>query len=220
MADVAEEEHRALEDDGYLRLRGVLTPKELRDVRLAIPDAKPTGLDDPRLDCLWQHPRVLALVETVLGPDFHLQGFDRRTALIEGRPGRTCATKLHTDWYRGAEQTFYQCVVIFPLDPFRVNNGATRVVPASHRWTAEEWHRFDEDATHPDEVRLLGEPGDAFIMNAHLLHGGGMSLNGSPRKSIFAFYVRNDAPHYNVLPFAISGELRSRLSPEANRLLL
>lgn len=219
-ASVIAQVDQGLYEAGYAHLPGLLTSKELADVRAALPpDAKPTGLDDPRLDCLWQHPVVLSIVRSVLGADFHLQGFDRRVSLIPDRPGRTCAAKLHTDWYRGAESTFYQGVAIFPLDPFRQNNGATRVVPGSHRWTEEEWNRVDTTQPHADEQRLIGKPGDAFILNAHVLHASGPNLTGSPRRAIFAFYVRNDAPQYNTLPYGISDSLRRRLSREANSLL-
>ena len=217
---VTTDEQRRLDEVGYLHVRNVLSPRQVRSVLAAAPDAKPSGLDDERLDCLWHHPRVLAYVRHVLGADFHLQGFDRRVSLVRGRAGRTCATKLHTDCPPASRpDLFYECVAIFPLDPFKANNGATRVVPGSHRWTELETAQVPEKEEHRDEQRLLGKPGDAFILNGHVLHAAGENLTGAPRRSIFAFYVRDDAPRYNVLPWPVSAELLTRLPPEAHHVL-
>ena len=220
LPSISDQDRKTLAEVGYLHVPGVLSERELRGVLAAAPDGQPQGLDDERLDCLWRHPRILALVREVLRGDFHLQQFGLRVARVEGTPGRTCAAKLHTDWSDPVvEGKFQQCVAIFPLDPFRASNGATRVVPGSHLWTAEELAAVDVHEQHPAETQLVGKPGDAFIMNAHLLHAAGNNLSGAPRKAIFAFYVRNDAPDYNVLPFVVSDALLARLPADAATLL-
>lgn len=217
---ITADECRQLDEDGYLRVRNLLSPQQVRSVLMAAPDAQPTGLDDERLDCLWHHPRILAYVTHVLEGDFHLQGFDRRVSLVTGRPGRTCAAKLHTDCPPSSvPDLFYECVAIFPLDPFKANNGATRVVPGSHRWSYREASQVPREQEHPDEQRLLGQPGDVFILNGHVLHAAGDNLTGLPRRSIFAFYVRDDAPRYNVLPWPVSDRLLDRLPLEGRHLL-
>lgn len=217
---ITAEERQHLDEAGYLHVPNVLSPQQVRSVLTAAPDAQPTGLDDERLDCLWHHPKVLACIRHVLGGDFHLQGFDRRVSSVKGRPGRTCAAKLHTDCPPSPlPELFYECVAIFPLDPFKRNNGATRVVPGSHRWTDAESAQVPLEEEHHDEQRLLGKPGDAFILNGHVLHAAGDNMTGAPRRSIFAFYVRNDAPRYNVLPWPVSAELVARLPQVARDLL-
>lgn len=219
-AAISAEERRQLDETGYLHVPRLLSARQVRGVLAAAPDARPAGLDDERLDCLWHHPRVLAYVRHVLDGDFHLQGFDRRVSLVSGRPGRTCATKLHTDCPPSSRPgLFNECVAIFPLDPFKANNGATRVVPGSHRWAGPEPGLVPVDAGHRDEQRLLGRPGDAFILNGHAWHAAGENASGAPRRSIFAFYVRDDAPRYNVLPWPVSTELLARIPPEARTLL-
>lgn len=212
-------ESRQLSEVGYLHLPNVLTPRQLHAVLDAAPDGRLTGLDDERLDCLWSHPRVLEGVRSVLGGDFHLQRFDRRTSKVPDVPGRTCAQKLHTDCPPAPPGVYYECVAIFPLDPFKANNGATRAIPGSHRWTEDQSAQVPRTEAHPDERRLLGKPGDALILNGHVLHAAGENLTGAPRRAIFSFYVRNDAPRWNVLQWPVTDDLLARLTPEARSLL-
>lgn len=213
-ADAAEK----LAEVGYVRLPGLLTQKQVRAVVKALPSGSPMELDDPAMDCLWSHPTVLAHVSSVLGPEFHLEQLGERNSRVEGTPGRSCAERLHADWYDLAATEFYNCVAIFPLDPFKANNGATRVVPGSHKWTASELAAIDLDQPHAGEERLTGVPGDAFVMNGHVLHAMGHNMTGMPRRAIFAFYCRNDV-RYNVLSVRVGEGLRSRLPAEANALL-
>ncbi|MBO8631306.1 phytanoyl-CoA dioxygenase family protein, partial [Staphylococcus aureus] len=58
--------------------------------------------------------------------------------------------------------------VIWALDPFTAQNGATRAWPGSHLWPAER-RPGSEDAWTP----ALMEPGDAFVFHGGLWHAGG-----------------------------------------------
>ena len=71
------------------------------------------------------HPRVLAAMRHVLGPDFRLSSLNGRAAL----PGQGLQG-LHADWGTGVEPgDYYVCNSIWLLSDFTEQNGATRVVP-------------------------------------------------------------------------------------------
>lgn len=67
---------------------------------------------------------------------------------------------------------------IVTLVPFTSDNGATRVVPGSHRRVDQQ--RVSQKVDHlQGEELLTGDAGTAFVFNRHLLHAG--SLNSSER---------------------------------------
>jgi hypothetical protein len=133
LAEISDDERHHLDELGYVRLEQVLTMKQLQDAKRALANANPAGnceINDERVGPLWHHPRVLAAVDHVLGSGFHLDGFYSRIA-DSPTPG-----KFHRDADRSVVNgESYRCLAIFPLDPFRQNNGATRVIPGSHLWS-------------------------------------------------------------------------------------
>jgi hypothetical protein len=54
------------------------------------------------------------------------------------------------------------------LERFTPDNGATRLVPGSHRWGRRPQDVLaDPMAPHPQEVLLLGRAGSVAVMNSH-----------------------------------------------------
>ena len=65
------------------------------------------------------------------------------------------------------------CNVLWMLDDFTPENGATRFVPGTHRsGRLPQDVLADASAPHPDERLLLGRRGTIVVMNAHMWHGG------------------------------------------------
>src|SRR5215831_19224687 len=78
-----------------------------------------------------QTPRVLDCMTHVLGPRFKLSSLNVRSA----DPSNGGAQPLHVD--SGAladEQGYWVCNSVWMLDDFTARNGATRMIPGSHRW--------------------------------------------------------------------------------------
>ena len=79
---------------------------------------------------------------------------------------------------------------IIMVDDFLAENGATRFVPGSHRWTVER-----NDATsnqrldHPQQVVAGGTAGSAILFNGSTWHGHGANITNTPRRSIQGAYV-------------------------------
>lgn len=76
--------------------------------------------------------------------------------------------------------------VVWLLDDFCKDNGATRLVPGSHKWKSYA----NNGEKHPDEVLIESEKGSALIFNANIWHGGGANLSGQSRWAVLLGYTR------------------------------
>src|SRR5207249_11088865 len=84
---------------------------------------------DTAFDGVYTHPKVLAAVYHVLRCSFRVYQLSGRDPLQGyGQQG------LHADWVpRAPSEPFRIVTAIWPLDDFTPNNGATRLVPGTHR---------------------------------------------------------------------------------------
>lgn len=188
---LSEEQCQFLDVYGYLILPGALDAPTVTALRARFDDlvasegdlagsevSQEEGSDrlanlvdkDPLFDNCWTYPPQLAAVSHVFaGHDFKLHSVNGRSA----HPGYGLQA-LHTDWHEGVQPGDYQvCNSIWMLDAFTEENGATRVVPGSHRWgRTPKQAMADPHDHHPDEVLLLGDAGTCGIFNSHVWHGG------------------------------------------------
>ena len=108
--------------------------------------------------------------------------------VIEIHGGET-AQALHTDdmiWPVNAwvPDRLLQFNVMVAGTDFTVENGATNVVPGSHKWTDPKRQ------PDPDEIAYATmSAGSAVFIPGHTLHGGGANENGVIRRAIVASYV-------------------------------
>jgi ectoine hydroxylase-related dioxygenase (phytanoyl-CoA dioxygenase family) len=153
----------------------------------------------------------------VLGDAFKVSSLNARSA----DPGSDAGQPLHVDM--GAvpdERGYWVCNTVWMLDEFTTENGATRLVPGSHRWgTRPQDVLADPMAPHPDEVLLTGPAGSIAIMNAHLWHGGTANRSGAARLALHAFYCRRDKPQQQYQKALLKPEVQAQLSPEVRRIL-
>lgn len=107
--------------------------------------------------------------------------------LIEIGPGETAQT-LHRDeeaWrYFKAPKPLLQVEAMFALSDFTLENGATQVVPGSHRW---DEHR------KPNEHEIAFaqmSAGSALVYLGTTLHGGGANITvDQKRRGVFVGFV-------------------------------
>lgn len=163
------------------------------------------------------HPQVLAAVRHVLGDDFKLSSLNARST----DPWWPECQPLHCDAGAVADDSgFWVCNTIWLLDDFTPTNGATRIVPGSqHRRKTPQQELADPQATHPEEVLVLGKAGTVVVMNTHAWHGGTANRTGDPRRALHAFYTRGDKPQQQYQKGLLRPETQARLSPELRRIL-
>lgn len=166
---------------------------------------------------------VLEAARSVLGPEINLAMLNARNVLPE--PG-SLRQPFHTD--TDANQNggrpdaigYLTCTAIWLLTESTAENGATRVLPGTHRTgKLPEEVLADPQSPQPGEVILAGEPGDVCIVNGHLWHCGGANHSPAGRRSLLAHYVRPDVhrdPHRRP---HLSPDTRAQLSPDELRLL-
>jgi ectoine hydroxylase-related dioxygenase (phytanoyl-CoA dioxygenase family) len=99
-------------------------------------------------------------------------------------PGET-AQQFHIDddFYRIARpRPAISVSAIWAIDEFTAENGATEVIPGSHRWGDEI-----PDADHP-VARVVMPAGSVVVFAGTLWHRGGANLSGRPRLAITPQY--------------------------------
>jgi hypothetical protein len=167
-------------------------------------------------DIFYTHPRLLAGIAHVLGPLIKLSSLNYRAA----KPGMGLQ-KLHVDWQEAVEPGHYKvCNSIWLLDNFSKENGATRIVPGTHRSGKLPQNVLqDPEASHPDEVIIEAPAGSVFIFNSHAWHGGTNNRTEKIRRSIHSYFCTTDQPQQVDQSRYIKKETLRRLPPEAIRIL-
>ena len=162
-------------------------------------------------------PEILDLVRHVLGPRSKLSSLNARSAdphSDEGQP-------LHVDMGAIADDHgYWVCNTVWLLDDFTPENGATRMIPGSHRWRTRPQDELDDPlAPHPDEVLLLGRAGSIAVMNAHLWHGGTANRTAAPPLAMHAFYCRGDKPQQQYQKALLRAETQAGLTADVRAIL-
>jgi ectoine hydroxylase-related dioxygenase (phytanoyl-CoA dioxygenase family) len=235
---ITDRQRERLDRDGYVLLEDAMGPDLLRELREAIHalfDAEgdragrefKTEANAHRLANLVNKgevfrraivlPAVLDGVRHVLGPDAKLSSLNARSADPHADDGQP----LHVDMSAlPDERGYWVCNTVWLLDDFTPENGATRVVPGSHRWGQRPQDVLaDPMAPHPDEVLVLGRAGSIAVMNAHTWHGGTANRTAAPRLAMHAFYCRRDKPQQQYQKRLLDPAVQASLSPELRDLL-
>ena len=171
---------------------------------------------DPLFDIFYTHPRVLAGVAHVLGASMKLSSLNYRAAL----PGAGLQ-KLHADWHEAVAPGDYKvCNTIWLLDDFSAANGATRLVPGTHRsGVLPQEELADPWATHPDEVVLEAPAGTVIIFNSHTWHGGTNNRTDRPRRAVHSYFCCRNQPQQLDQQRYLRPDTRARLDKTARWLL-
>ena len=167
-------------------------------------------------DTFYTHPRVLAAVFHVLGERFKLSSLNYRCA----RPGDG-HQRLHVDWPDAVVPgDFRVCNSIWLLDEFTASNGATRLVPGSHRSKlTPEQALPDPQAEHSQQILVEAPAGSVFVFNSHVWHGGTQNNSAQPRRAIHSYFCRADEIQQIDQQRYLRSETRKRLNPATLRLL-
>jgi ectoine hydroxylase-related dioxygenase (phytanoyl-CoA dioxygenase family) len=128
-----------------------------------------------------QKREVIAIVDQMLGKDCILHSFEARTALPGGGQ-----QSLHRDM-PFVEKMALSVNVVWMLDDFTAENGATRVVPGSHARPEGP----ERDSVYPDEVLATAPAGTLLLFNTMAWHGGGPNRTERIRRGIHAHYCRS-----------------------------
>lgn len=182
----------ALDRDGWFLIERALDDAWVARLRRAFESApaQSDGTQHVRLDdrtpelgswrALETHPEILRAATHVLGRPFRVRDLHGRNPLPGfGQQG------LHADWMpRTAATPYFAVTAIVMMDDFTEENGATRVVPGTHRFIEPiEKSLAQPLAVHPREVIVTGRAGDVLVFNGHLWHSGRRNRSRGPRRA-------------------------------------
>lgn len=221
-------------EQGYVILPEVLTQQERDDIRAALDpfnDGTYPGRNEfeglhservyklltrsPVFADLLVHPTALAALDRLLAPGYLISAF----LSILVHPGET-AQDLHFDdgFVRQPRPRPSNMVsVIWAVDEFTDDNGATEIVPGSHRWNEEEAGNLDAD----DEriVQAIMPAGSALVMDGLLIHRGGANTSGHDRLAITPQYCEPWARQQENHILATPPEQTAALAPRVRELM-
>jgi ectoine hydroxylase-related dioxygenase (phytanoyl-CoA dioxygenase family) len=158
------------------------------------------------LDALAVHPEVLEVLDQVLG-HYQLSA----PAGISIGPDEVCQPLHPDDAIYPLPRPHPEVVVnvMWPLQNFTESNGATRIIPGSHRWGDERPGPTAETVT----VEMV--PGTALLYSGSVWHGGGANQTDVDRLGVVLHYaaswLRPVENHVLAVPPAIARTLPVRL---------
>jgi ectoine hydroxylase-related dioxygenase (phytanoyl-CoA dioxygenase family) len=216
-----------LEEVGYAIVEGVMSPDQVAETKAEmrrVLDTTPLGRNDfegfgtKRVYALfgktraWDDhaisPLVLGVLDRVLGPAFQLSA----PTGIEIGPNEK-AQVLHRDDSIYPLPNPHQEVVLntmWPLDDFTEENGATRIIPGSHRWD----ERPSGDAL-ASTVAAEMPAGSVMFYLGSVWHGGGANRTDQTRLGVILEYVagwlRAQENHLLAVPREVAVTLPERL---------
>lgn len=212
-----------LQEDGYVVVEGVLSPDAVAAVRAELRDVlarTPTGRNDfegfatQRVYALFAktrafdgpatHPLLQGVLDRVLGP----HQLSAPVGISIG-PGEKAQVLHRDDAVYPLPQPHQEVVLntMWPFDDFTVANGATRLVPGSHR-----------SSERPDEAGVVAAEmpaGSVLFYLGSLWHGGGANRTDQPRLGVILEYVagwlRPQENHVLAVPPEVVAGLPQRL---------
>jgi ectoine hydroxylase-related dioxygenase (phytanoyl-CoA dioxygenase family) len=204
-----EEIVRVMDRDGACIIRDVLSQESLQALRTEVMpwiDQTATSLDDwagrktkrtGGLIARCATVRELAVNPLILGAaNATLSPFCSRiqlniTQLITILSGQT-AQPLHRDRFvwggddsggvipEGIEP---QCNGIWAVTDFTEENGATHIVPGSHKWS------FNRQARREESIQAVMKAGSVLLYNGTVIHSGGENRGTTPRIALNITYT-------------------------------
>ena len=216
----------AIKEDGFALIEGLIDAeraakirKELTEVLEKTPEGRNAfeGFNTRRIyalfaktrafDDLATHPLVLGVLDGVLGESYQLSA----PTGIEIGPGEK-AQVLHTDdgiYPIARPHDELVLNTMWALDDFTEANGATRIVPGSHKWVDQRPNESTET------VMAEMEAGSVLFFAGSVFHGGGANNTDRPRFGTILEYVvgwlRPQENHILAVPKDIVRDLPERL---------
>lgn len=187
---------------------------------------------------LVEHPRILAICDAFLAPNYLLTA----SQAINIHPGET-PQPLHTDdlFYRiPRPRDAISISTIYALDAFTEENGATQIVPESHTWADDAIARLlalvDFTTVPPDArqprppgqlpealserlVDVTMDSGSVIVFLGTLVHRGGANRSTTPRLALSNQYCEPWARQQENYTLSIPKETARALSPRVQALL-
>ena len=224
---VADADVAKVRRDGYIILPDLLSADQLAAIKAAVAPMLDRHGRNPfeghatqriysvlnktrACDLIADHPRVLALLDRALLPNYLLSMLQ----VINILPGER-AQMLHTD------DAFYPlprprkalgAATIWAIDDFTADNGATDIIPGSHLWG-------DQAPDSADRQPVVMSAGSCVFFLGTLWHGGGANRSDRPRLAVTAQYCEPWVRPQEAFTLSMSRETVRAVSEDIRRML-
>jgi ectoine hydroxylase-related dioxygenase (phytanoyl-CoA dioxygenase family) len=137
---------------------------------------------------LIENPDVLAILDRVLKDGSYMNA----EPYVLGNNSARCplanskGQQLHIDSRLPGGDFPIAVIALWMLDDFTEENGATRIVPKSHKFTTYP----DQSKKYDDEKVVTAPRGSVLIYNGSLWHGSSDKKNADDRWSVILTYVK------------------------------
>ncbi|OBK30685.1 phytanoyl-CoA dioxygenase [Mycobacterium asiaticum] len=218
----------ALDRDGYVIWENLLSAEQCQEIRAVVgPWLGHTGrnsfegrhtqriysvLSRTRVcDRLVDNPRVLAVLDRLLMPNYLLSALQA----INIQPGETAQLPHHDDGFYPIPRPRdpLAAATIWAIDDFTADNGATVLMPGSHRWGRRP--------PGPDDraVPVVMPAGSCVFFVGTLWHGGGANTTSRDRLAVTAQYCQPWLRPMEAFTLSISRDIARTVSDDIRRML-
>ena len=122
---------------------------------------------------------------------------------------------IHRDSPRFCRPYLLSFQILYLIDDFTIENGATYLLAGSHKTESKP---TDEDF-YAEADRMIGKAGDAVVFDSTVWHAGGHNETTKHRRGITVVYTRPFMKQQIDLPRATNPEVIGQLSTRGKRLL-
>jgi ectoine hydroxylase-related dioxygenase (phytanoyl-CoA dioxygenase family) len=229
--DTRQAELEALASEGFVVLERILSSTEISSFRNALNPYlqgqhygrnRFEGLrtqrvyallaKDPLFAEVVAHPRVLRLLDALLEPNYLLSA----ALAIHLGPGEDVQPFHYDDgsYHVPRPRQAIGGSAIWALDDFTAANGATEVIPGSHRWGNERPPADDQRAQ-----TIVMPAGSVVIFQGTLWHRGGANRTDRPRLAITPQYCQPWARQLENMALAVPLEAAARYPRRVQEML-
>jgi ectoine hydroxylase-related dioxygenase (phytanoyl-CoA dioxygenase family) len=239
------------DEQGYLIFDRVLSADHLQQLRDALQpyfDQNISGRNDfegvksnrvyamlnksAKFSDLVTHPLALGFAEADLGKSCLLSA----CLAIKLNPGESAQPWHYDDAHLEIPRprAAYGLSAFWAIDKTDEQNGATEIIPGSHKWSGanipgsitddhlasqNKPNQFDDPGARPDSIKVLLEPGSLMIAKGTLWHRGGANKSDHSRLIITPQYCPGWSRQLENMLLAIKPENVKKLSPRARQLI-
>jgi hypothetical protein len=218
----------ALDREGYVIWENLLGAAECRQIRdVVAPWLGPTGRNSfegrrtqriysvlsrtRACDRLADHPRVLAVLDRLLMPNYLLSALQA----INIQPGESAQLAHHDDGFYPIPRPRdpLAAATIWAIDDFTADNGATVLYPGSHRWGRRP--------PGPDDpvLPVVMPAGSCVFFVGTLWHGGGANTTDRARLAVTAQYCQPWLRPMEAFTLSIPREMARTVSDDIQRMI-
>lgn len=227
--DLVEAQQKELLENGYLILENMVSNEQLDALRAeaeqhlthmgrnsfegertqriyGVPAKMRSG--DPFIE----HPLILAHLDRLLLPNYLLS-----QAQVINIKTDSPAQPLHLDdgfYPFPAPRPPISLATVFAIDDFTEDNGATVIIPGSHKW--DEVRRPNDD---DKRVKAIMPAGSCIFFVGNAWHGGGENLSGADRLALTCQYCEPWARTQENYFLSVSKQTAASVSENIRRML-